>query len=140
MSVFREEIVFNTHNELEWHDLSTVVRDALARSGLRDGLVVIAAVGSTASVITIEAEEGLHQDLLRLAEEFAPRERAYEHDRRWQDGNGHSHLRATLWGASVCLPFTGGELELGTWQQIVFVEFDVRPRRRTVIVQAVGEP
>jgi secondary thiamine-phosphate synthase enzyme len=137
-ATFRDELHFETYNELEWRDLTGEVRDCLARSGLRDGLLVVSAVGSTASIVTIEAEDGLRRDLLHLAERFAPRAAHYDHNDRWQDGNGHSHLRATLLGSSVCVPFNNGELEIGTWQQIVFVEFDVRPRRRTVVVQGVG--
>lgn len=136
--VITRELAFETRGELDWKDLTAQVRQVLAHTNLTDGLLTVFVAGSTGSVVTTEAESGLLQDLLHLAQEIAPRDRSYEHNQRWQDGNGHSHLRATLFGASLCIPFSGSKLHLGTWQQIVFIEFDVRPRRRTVVVQCMG--
>ncbi len=136
--VVTRELVFETRGELDYNDLTAQVRQLLAHSGLTDGLLTVFATGSTGSVVTIESESGLLADLLHLAQEIAPRGLAYEHNQRWQDDNGHSHLRATLFGASVSIPFSNTKLHIGTWQQIVFIEFDVRPRRRTVVVQCMG--
>lgn len=136
--VITRELAFETRGELDCKDLTAQVRQVLAHADLTDGLLTVFVAGSTGSVVTTEAESGLLQDLLHLAQEIAPRDRDYQHNQRWQDGNGHSHLRATLFGASLSIPFSNGKLHLGTWQQIVFIEFDVRPRRRTVVVQCMG--
>jgi len=133
----REEI--STRGQGDTHDLSPVVADAVRQSGLEDGIVTVFVVGSTAGVTTIEFEPGAVSDLNRLFDALAPRGAEYEHHLRWGDDNGSSHVRAALLGPSVTVPFTGGTPVLGTWQQIVLVEFDTRARRREVVVQIVGE-
>jgi secondary thiamine-phosphate synthase enzyme len=113
--------------------------NAVRRSGLQAGIVTIFVVGSTAGVTTIEFEPGAVADFNRLFESLAPRGAEYAHHLRWGDDNGSSHVRAALLGPSTTVPFTDGRPVLGTWQQIVLVEFDTRARRREVVVQMVGE-
>ncbi len=136
--VLVQRLTFETRGELDYRDLTPQVEQVLAQSGLTAGLCTVFCTGSTGSVVTIEAESGLLQDLLHLAQEIAPRGLEYEHNLRWHDGNGHSHLRATLFGPGISVPFADRKLLLGTWQQIVFVEWDVRARRRQVVVQVMG--
>ena len=120
-------------------NISTEVSDAVARSGMSDGVVTVAVVGSTASVTTIEFEPGATADLGTALERIAPRHGPYAHHERWGDDNGSSHVRAAMLGPSLTLPFSNGQVHLGTWQQIVLAEFDTRPRRRRVVVQMVGD-
>lgn len=120
-------------------DITGMVAGAVADSGLSDGIVTVAVVGSTAGVTTIEFEPGAVADLGAMFERLAPRSGAYRHHERWGDDNGSSHVRAALLGPSLTLPFTAGRVRLGTWQQIVLVELDTRPRDRQVIVQILGE-
>jgi secondary thiamine-phosphate synthase enzyme len=108
-------------------------------SGLRSGTATVFCPGSTHAVTTIEFEPGALADLRRLLDEIVPPDRDYAHDRRWGDGNGHSHVRAALLGPSVSVPFADGELMLGTWQQLVHCDFDNRERSRRIVVQIVGE-
>ena len=128
-----------TSGQGDMRDLSEVVTSAVAASGLSDGIVTVCVVGSTAGVTTIEFEPGAVADFDRLLEQIAPRAGAYAHHERWGDDNGSSHVRAAMIGPSLTLPFTGGRVRLGTWQQIVLAEFDTRPRDRQVVVQMVGE-
>lgn len=111
----------------------------MSESGCRDGLCTIFVGGSTAAITTIEFEPGLKLDLPRTLEKIAPRGEVYEHDRTWGDGNGFSHVRAALLGSSVTVPFAGGKLLLGRWQQPVLVECDNRPRRREVHFTVIGQ-
>lgn len=120
-------------------DISAEVTAAVARSGLSDGVVTVAVIGSTASVTTIEFEPGATADLGTALERIAPRHGPYAHHERWGDDNGSSHVRAAMLGPSLTLPFTAGQLSLGTWQQIVVAEFDTRPRSRRIVVQMVGD-
>jgi secondary thiamine-phosphate synthase enzyme len=120
-------------------DLTPKVERVVNSSGVREGVVVVANPGSTASITTIEFEPGLVDDLKRAAERLAPTDEVYKHDRRWGDGNGHSHVRAAVFGPSVALPLRGGRLQVGAWQQVVLVDFDNRPRSREVIITVVGE-
>jgi len=120
------------------HDLTPELRRLVGEHGLHEGQVTVFAVGSTAAVTAIEFEPGLVRDLPELLDRLVPPGR-YHHDATWHDGNGHAHLRAALLGPSLTVPVTGGELVLGTCQQVV-VNLDVRPRRREVVVQLVGEP
>ncbi|HEX7182420.1 MAG TPA: secondary thiamine-phosphate synthase enzyme YjbQ [Thermoanaerobaculia bacterium] len=134
------------HGTLEYHttadtdvvDITPDVADFIAESGIEDGLLVIFIPGSTASVTTIEYESGAVADLKRAVERLAPRDEHYEHNLRWGDGNGFSHVRAALLGPSLTVPIQGGQLELGTWQQIVLCDFDNRPRRRKVLLRLLG--
>jgi secondary thiamine-phosphate synthase enzyme len=120
-------------------DMTAQVQDAVTGAGLRDGLAVVFVVGSTAGVTTIEFEPGAVADLARTFERLAPRHGDYRHHERWGDDNGSSHVRAALLGPSLTVPVAGGTLTLGTWQQIVLVEFDTRARSRDVVVQLLGE-
>ncbi|MEE3203290.1 MAG: secondary thiamine-phosphate synthase enzyme YjbQ [Acidobacteriota bacterium] len=120
-------------------DISASARQAVSDSGFSVGIVTVVVVGSTAGITTIEYEPGAVADFNRLLEQLAPRDGAYQHHERWGDDNGSSHVRAALIGPSLTVPFTHSTLQLGTWQQIVLVECDTRPRRRQVIVQIIGE-
>jgi secondary thiamine-phosphate synthase enzyme len=120
-------------------DITGDVAAALSDSALRDGVATVAVVGSTAALTTIEFEPGAVADFDRLLEHLAPRAGEYAHHERWGDDNGSSHVRAALIGATVTLPFFEAQLALGTWQQLVLVECDTRPRTRDVVVQLVGE-
>ena len=120
-------------------DISLSVRQAVSESSFLAGIATVAVVGSTAGITTIEYEPGAVADFNRLLEQLAPRDGVYQHHERWGDDNGSSHVRAALIGPSLTVPFTHSTLQLGTWQQIVLVECDTRPRRRQVVVQIIGE-
>jgi secondary thiamine-phosphate synthase enzyme len=121
------------------HDITRLVAEAIASAGLDSGIATVFIVGSTAGITTIEFEPGAVADFNRLFEELAPRDGRYEHHLRWGDDNGSSHVRAALLGPSLTIPFEQGMLTLGTWQQIMLLEFDTRARRRELVVQMVGE-
>jgi len=121
------------------HDVTTRVERVVALSMIQAGLVAVSVVGSTAGITTIEYEPGLAADLNRSLDRIAPAGASYEHDKRWGDGNGHSHVRASLIGPSLTVPVVKGKPVLGTWQQIVLVDFDTRERSRRVVVQVMGE-
>ena len=137
VATHRHEIA--TRAQGETHDLTDIVAAAIAQSGCAGGLAAVFVVGSTAAVTTIEYEPGAIADLNRLFEEIAPREADYRHHLRWGDDNGSSHVRAALLGPSITVPFTNSTPELGTWQQIMLIEFDTRPRKREIVIQIVGE-
>jgi len=121
-------------------DITGDTAEAVAKSQITDGTVVIFNVGSTAAITTIEYEPGLvNYDMAAAFEKIAPQNGRYEHEDTWHDDNGHAHVRATLLGPSLTVPIVKGQLTLGTWQQIVLVDFDTRPRTRTVICQVSGE-
>jgi len=120
-------------------DITSRAQDIVAKSGIRDGIVCIFVAGSTAAVTTVEFEPGLVKDLQEAAERLYPKRLDYEHHKRWGDGNGHAHVRASFVGPSLTVPLVDGHLLLGTWQQIVFMEFDNKPRSREVMVQIVGD-
>jgi secondary thiamine-phosphate synthase enzyme len=134
-STFRKETTAGT----DILDVSADVEACLVSSGIQNGIVTVGVAGSTASVTTIEYESGVVHDLQAAIERVAPREIHYDHDARWGDGNGHSHVRAALLGPSCSLACRNGRLTLGTWQQLVLCDFDNRPRRREVYVQILGE-
>lgn len=121
------------------HDITKQVAGAVAATTLTAGTATIFSPSATSALTTIEYEPGCVSDLQRLFDEIVPPDRHYAHNARWGDGNGHSHVRAALLGPSLTVPFTAGRLLLGTWQQIVFVDFDNRPRQRELIVQVIGE-
>ena len=129
----------STKGQGDARDITEKVAAAVAASDMRSGLATIFVVGSTAGITTIEFEPGAIADLNSLFEELAPRQGEYRHQLRWGDDNGSSHVRAALLGPSLTVPFADGELALGTWQQIMLLEFDTRPRRREIVVQIVGE-
>lgn len=120
-------------------DITEKVAAAIQESGLHSGIVVVFVPGATGAVTTIEHEPGLVDDIRATLERIAPMQNEYAHDQRWGDGNGHSHIRASLIGPSLTVPFQGVQLTLGTWQQIVFLELDNRPRTRRIILQILGE-
>ena len=137
--IFQKQLVFRTRGHRDLHDLTDEVTRAVADSGVRTGLVHIFNVGSTAAVGTIEFEPGLRQDLPNLLDRLIPPSREYGHEQAWHDGNGHSHLQATLLGPALTVPVSGGRPVLGTWQQVFHLECDVRGRERTVVVTVVGD-
>lgn len=137
--VFTETFSLSTKGFCDTIDVTGKVAAAVGRSGIRNGLVAVFCPGSTCSVTTIEYESGVIADLARVIEEIVPSNVPYEHDRRWGDGNGFSHVRAALLKASITVPLVEGTLALGTWQQVVLLDFDNRGRKREVIVQIVGE-
>ena len=129
---------FETHSG-EVLDITDEVQGALEKTSLKTGVVTVFVTGATAAVTTIEYEDGLVADLGDALQRIAPVEIDYAHNERWHDGNGHSHIRASLLGPSLTVPFCERRLMLGTWQQIVFLELDNRPRKRKVVVQIMGE-
>jgi secondary thiamine-phosphate synthase enzyme len=139
MAVFASEFSVSAGEGCDLVDVTADVQGCIDESGLRDGIVCVAVVGSTAGVSTIEFEPGLRRDVPDLMEKLAPSNRRYAHDDTWHDGNGFSHLRSFLVKTSHTVPFRDGRLVLGTWQQIVVANFDNRPRDRRVAVQLVGE-
>lgn len=140
MSTFMEQIPLATQGEGDIRDITRQVQKIIQRSGIKNGLVCVFNPGSTGSVTTLEYEPGLLADLPGALERMAPKDATYQHELRWHDGNGHSHVRASIIGPSVTIPIHNGDLLLGTWQQIVFVELDVPHRSRTLVVQIVGDP
>jgi secondary thiamine-phosphate synthase enzyme len=132
-------IEFETGGNGEMVDLTDRVVDAVAQAGIRDGLVTVCAIGSTASVTTIEYEPGLIQDMPALLQTLIPAGVPYQHDATWGDGNGYAHLRSALIGTTFTTAVVEGQPVLGTWQQIVFLEFDNRARQRRVCVQVIGD-
>ena len=129
----------STTGQGDAQDLTAVVAKAVASSTLTAGVATIFVVGSTAGITTLEFEPGVVQDLDGALQRLAPREGNYQHHLRWGDDNGSSHVRAALVGPSVAIPFSARRLMLGTWQQIVLVEFDTQPRRRQIVIQLIGE-
>ncbi len=134
-----KSIVFNTEAEMDVVDVTKDVADLLADLPITNGIVTVFCPGSTGALTTMEFEPGLVKDMQELFEKLVPRDHYYHHEERWHDNNGHSHVRASLIGASVTVPFREKRLMLGTWQQIVFYDFDVRARERELIVQVMGE-
>ncbi len=126
--VFQEQVTVSTRGHGDMHDLTAQMADAVARSLIRTGIAHIFHVGSTAAVGLIEFEEGLQKDLPAILDRLLPPSRAYGHEQAWHDGNGHSHLQATILGQALTVPVGEGKLILGTWQQIFLLECDVRPR------------
>jgi len=131
------ELTFRTRGEIDLVDITREVERVVEESGVKNGQALVFVPGATGAIVTIEHESGLLEDFKRALRELIPKGKGYLHDRI--DDNAHSHLRATLLGASECFPVVDGRLVRGTWQQIFFVELDVRPRHRRVIVQVVGE-
>ena len=140
MSVKTHQLEFHTQGNCDLIDLTEQVAQALADSGLQSGIVTIFTPSSTSALTTIEYESGALADLERFFEQVAPQfGQEYRHNLRWGDGNGHSHLRAALIGPSLTIPFNNRRLILGTWQQILFIDFDKRARQRRVVLQFIGE-
>ena len=139
MPVITKTIQLETNGETDIIDITGRVADALGASGLEKGAVTIFVTGATGGLTTVEFEDGLIQDLKNAFEKIAPRRADYAHNLRWSDGNGFSHVRASLLGPSLSVPFSKAALLLGTWQQIIFIDFDNRPRSREIVLQFIGD-
>jgi secondary thiamine-phosphate synthase enzyme len=139
LTVVTKQLSLNTQGEQDIIDITDMVSKAVEESRVKDGLITVFVPGATGALTTIEYEPGLLIDFPNMLERVAPKNISYEHEKRWRDGNGHSHVRASLIGPSLTIPVVKGELTLGTWQQIIFLELDVHSRRRTLILQIVGE-
>ena len=139
MPVISRTITVNSNGENDMIDITHQIDEALKATILQDGIIAIFVSGSTAAVTTIEYEPGLKKDFPKMLARIVPSEIEYKHDSTWHDGNGHSHVRASLIGPSLTVPFNNKSLMLGTWQQIVLLEMDTRPRERRIILQMIGE-
>ncbi len=133
-----DRVEIATRGDAEVLDLTGRIAEKVAEHRLREGQVLIFVTGSTAALTTVEYEPGLVRDLPEFFERIAPRDHPYHHEETWHDGNGHSHVRASLLGPSLTIPVEKGKLILGTWQQIVLIDFDNRPRKRKIVVQLSG--
>ncbi len=138
MRVVSSEVHCSTRGNADILDLTSLVADAIMESEIREGVCVLFTPSSTSSLTTIEYEPGCLEDLKRIIERIVPSSESYAHNARWGDSNGHSHVRAALLGPSVVIPIRQGKLTLGTWQQIILVDFDNRPRQRKVLIQILG--
>ena len=135
-----EQLEIKTEGNCDIVDITDLAQKALARTKIKDGVITLFNVGSTAGITTIEYEPGLIQhDIAEAFERIAPQSAHYHHEQTWHDDNGHSHVRASLLGPSLSIPFCDGKMTLGTWQQIVLVDFDTRSRQRRIICQILGE-
>lgn len=139
MRIVTETIELDTKGNPDLLNITRQLPDVLKQTKLIRGNFTVFVIGSTAAITTFEYEPGLIQDVRELFERLAPLNKKYHHDETWQDNNGASHLRASLQGPSLVIPFEDGKLVLGTWQQVVLAEFDTRPRRRQIVVQLIGE-
>ena len=139
MTISTRSIKIHSKGENDIIDLTDKISNFVKKSGISNGTVIIFVSGSTGSVTTIEYESGLIKDFPEMLDRIAPRDLDYGHEQMWHDGNGHSHVKASLVGPSLTVPFIEGELCLGTWQQIVFLELDTRERRRNLVLQIIGE-
>ncbi len=139
MPVATRSFQLRTGGDTEVLDITPQVGRAVRDAGLKNGTATVFISGSTGAVTTVEFEPGLQRDLPEIMEQLVPAARGYHHDETWHDGNGHAHLRSALVGTSFTVPVVDGCLTLGTWQQIVFLDFDNRPRKREILVQIVGE-
>ena len=139
MPVVTKAIVVSSIGENHMIDITLQTDEAIQETRLQNGVVIIFVPGSTAAVTTIEYEPGLTKDFPKMLARIAPKEIEYHHDNTWHDGNGHSHVRASLIGPSLAVPFNNKHLMLGTWQQIVLLEMDTRPRERKVVLQMIGD-
>ncbi|HUX75961.1 MAG TPA: secondary thiamine-phosphate synthase enzyme YjbQ [Anaerolineae bacterium] len=137
--VITQELSLRTKGHCDIQDITPQVARAVRDSGLQTGIVTVFCPGATGGLTTIEYESGALADLQQVFDEIAPPDRDYRHHLRWGDDNGHSHVRAALTGPSLTVPFVDGRLTLGTWQQIVFLDFDTRPRSRRLVAQVMGE-
>jgi len=139
MTVKTTSISLSTQGNADIRDITDQLTNIVSKSGLTSGAATVFCPSSTSALTTIEFEGGALNDLRRLFDEIVPSNREYAHNERWHDGNGHSHVRAALLGPSITIPFVDGQLTLGTWQQVIYVDFDNRPRQRKLIVQLIGE-
>jgi secondary thiamine-phosphate synthase enzyme len=139
MNVETKTIRLSSSGFHDMHDITAKVNEAVTAAQIKNGTVTVFVPGSTGGITTIEYESGLEQDFADMMERNIPQDRHYHHDARWGDGNGFSHVRAALLGPSLTIPLAEGRMTLGTWQQIVFIDFDNRPRNRELVVQVMGE-
>lgn len=139
MPVKTGNIFLNTLSNTDICDITKELERIILESSLTSGIMTVFCPSSTSGLTTVEFEPGAVADLKRMFEELVPSGRPYAHNATWEDGNGHSHMRASLLGPSLTIPFVGKTLTLGTWQQVVYVDFDIRPRRRELVVQMVGD-
>jgi secondary thiamine-phosphate synthase enzyme len=139
MKVITKIVQLRSSKENDIIDLTEQTSEALKESKLENGLVTVFVSGSTAAITTIEYEPGLRHDFPKMLSRIVPKDIQYHHDDTWHDGNGHSHVRASLIGPSLSIPFSNGQLNLGTWQQIVMLEMDTRQRERLITLQILGE-
>jgi secondary thiamine-phosphate synthase enzyme len=139
MTVVTKDITLQSKGNCDIIDITSQVAKNVEESGVNSGIVTLFIVGSTAGITTIEYEPNLVSDFKHMWDRVIPQSIHYEHNKTWGDGNGHSHVRASTLGASLIIPFTNKQLILGTWQQIVFVDFDNRPRSRKLAIQILGE-
>ncbi len=139
MTVINKTIQITLKKENDITDITEQTSKAVKESKIENGIVTVFVTGSTAAITTIEYESGLQEDFPKMLSRIAPKDIKYAHDNTWHDGNGHSHVRASLIGPSLTIPFIEGHLTLGIWQQIVLLEMDTRPRERKVIMQIIGE-
>jgi len=137
--IYGKELTLQSKGELDVIDLSPQVQEVVNHSGITNGLVCVFVPGATGAITTIEYEPGLLHDLPSALERLFPKGIPYEHELQWHDGNGHSHVRASVLGPSLTIPIRDGRAILGTWQQIVFIELDIRARSRRILVQVMGE-
>ncbi len=139
MPVVTKQIKISSKSENDVIDITKQVADVILESGISNGIITVFVSGSTGAITTIEYEPGLVKDFPDLLSRIAPDDINYEHEQRWHDGNGRSHVKASLVGPSLTVPFQDGQLLLGTWQQIIFLELDTRARARTLVLQIIGE-
>ncbi len=139
MSVITRELSYNSRGNTDIIELTGDLEKLLSKQEIKNGLVTVFVVGSTVGITTIEYESGLVADFQKMFERIIPQNMRYAHNDKWQDGNGHAHIRASLLGSSCLIPLVNNKLCLGTWQQVILVDFDNRTRRRKVIVQIMGE-
>jgi secondary thiamine-phosphate synthase enzyme len=139
MPVRTFSISLSTRGNADIHDITDQIARHVTQSGFKDGVVTVFCPSSTSALTTIEYESGAVSDMQRLFDEIISQNREYSHNERWHDGNGHSHVRAALLGPSLTIPIVNRQLTLGTWQQVIYVDFDVRPRQRQLVVQILGE-
>jgi secondary thiamine-phosphate synthase enzyme len=139
MPVKTGSISLNTRGFTDILDITSQLTGLVEQSGLKNGTLTVFCPSSTSALTTIEFEHGAVADMKRMFEELVPSNREYAHNATWEDGNGHAHMRASLLGASLTIPFVEKSLTLGTWQQVIYVDFDIRPRRRELVVQMIGE-
>jgi secondary thiamine-phosphate synthase enzyme len=137
--VITGSVELETRTGADMHDITDRVAAVVTESGLTGGTVTVFCPSSTSALTTIEYENGALTDLGRLFDEIVDPSRTYQHNERWHDGNGHSHVRAALLGPSLTIPFVNGRMTLGTWQQILYIDFDNKPRHRQLVVQIMGE-
>lgn len=138
MVVLTEYLRFNTKGNADIIDITPDISEVLSSLNIKSGIVNISVIGSTGAITTCEYEPGLVKDIKELFDKYIPKG-SYNHDQAWGDGNGHSHLRSSLLGPSLTLPFSERKLLLGTWQQVIFIDFDNRSRNREIVLQLLGE-